>query len=161
MSVEEVIASLDSQTEPKKWFRLGRAHTMLQGTFSSDGFKITRIIHYRNSFLPIIRGTFGSGPSGTTIAIKMGLHPLVAAFMCFWFGGVGVGILAVLAALSRGQTEWNPMLLIPFGILLFGWALVSGGFWFEANKTKPVLLEMFSGRERHHQGTQGDEENPA
>jgi hypothetical protein len=127
MSVESIIASLNSQTEPKKWFHLGRGHTAFQGTISSDGFEITRIIHYRNSFLPIIRGSFGPGPFGTTIAIKMGLHPFAAAFMCFWFGGVGVGILSVLAELSLGQTGWDPMLLIPFGMLLFGLVLVSGG----------------------------------
>ena len=154
MSMEEIIASLDSQTEPAKWFRLWGDHKTFQGIISRDGFKIRRIILYHNSFLPITRGTFGPGPLGTTSTIKMGLHPFTAAFMSFWFGGVGIGILAVLVSLSRAQTEWDPMLLIPFGMLLLGWVLVSGGFWFEANKAKPILLEMFKGRETSKEGAE-------
>jgi hypothetical protein len=44
------------------------------------------------------------------------------------------------------------MLLIPFAMLMFGWALAAGGFWFEANKTKPILVEMFKGETRGESG---------
>jgi len=147
MSVGDIIASLDSQTEPAErllYFPFGpwAPHRRFRGTISGDDFKI-RPTFYWNNFLPIIRGTFRPGASGTTIAITMGLHPFTTALLCVWFGGVGLGILAVLAGLSRGQTD--PMLLIPFGALLFGWALAFGSFWFEANKTKSILFKMFSG----------------
>ena len=72
--------------------------------------------------------------------------------MCVWFGGVGLGIIAVLAGFTSGQTKADPMLLIPFAMLMFGWALAAGGFWFEANKTKPILVEMFKGETRGESG---------
>ena len=152
LSVKEIIASLDSQTEPKKGFRFGRGHTIFQGTFSCDGFKIARIIRYRNSLLPIIRGTYAAGPSGTAITIKMRPHPFVTAFICFWFAGVGFNIFKVLAGLSPGQADRHPMLLRLLGMLVFAWVFWSGSFWYEVKQGKPLLLEMFSGRERQIRG---------
>ncbi|NLB66748.1 MAG: hypothetical protein GX803_09795 [Lentisphaerae bacterium] len=149
MSAEAIGAVLHDMVEPTKWLRLTRDHKTFQGTVERDGFKITRIIHYRNSFLPVVRGRFKPGPSGVTVAVTMRLHPFVTAFMGLWFGGVGVGIVAALAALVLGQADAHPTMLIPFGLLLIGWALVSGAFWHEANKTKPILLEMFQGTIRN------------
>ncbi len=152
MSAKAIIGVLTDTVEPTRWFRLSKDHKTFQGTVEHDGFKITRIIHYRNSFLPVVRGRFAPGPSGFTVTVTMRLHPFVMAFMCLWFGGVGLGVVASLAGLAFGRAEADPMLLIPFGMLLFGWALVSGAFWFEAKKTKPILLDMMKGRIRGEQG---------
>ncbi len=65
MSPEEIVASLNAEIDPAKWFRHSPGHKTFQGDISRDGFKITRVIHYRNSFLPIIRGTFRPGQSGS------------------------------------------------------------------------------------------------
>jgi hypothetical protein len=151
MTPEEIVDSLKCGVEPKKLFRFSSAHTVFQGDLMRDGFKISRIIHYRNSFLPIVHGTFRPGHSGSIVSIKMRLHRFVAAFMCFWFGGVVVGMLAVIFGLSSGKTQVSLMLLIPFGMLAFGWALVSGGFWFEAKKQKLLLIEMFKKRSSSEQ----------
>ena len=157
MSTQEIIAVLNSAIEPRNLFRFSRRHKVFQGSISHDGFKITRIIHYENSFLPVIRGTFRLGQSGITVSVRMRIHPLVAAFMCVWFAGVGLGVLIVLAGLLSGRIEPSPVLLIPFGMLLFFWALFSGGFWFEANKAKRILMEMFHQRQTNEQGAKGDE----
>ena len=143
MSAEGVIAVLNDATEPAKWFRLSTQHRTFQGSITGDGFRITRIVHYRNSFLPVIRGRLRPGPAGVTIAVTMSVHPFVTVFMCVWFGGVGLGIVTVLASLASGQTKAAPILLIPFAMLLFGWTLVAGGFWFEARKAKLILVQMF------------------
>jgi hypothetical protein len=34
--------------------------------------------------------------------------------------------------------------LIPFGMLVFGAVLISGGFWFEASKQKIMLIELIT-----------------
>jgi hypothetical protein len=140
---EKIASSMGSWVEPKKLFRFSSDHALFQGNVTLDGFKMTRIIHYRNSFLPVLRGTFLRAPAGTTIRIKMELHPLVMAFMCFWFSGVGLGLAVATTALVSGRTQLSPMLLIPLGMLAFGLALVLGGFWSEAKKQKPLLLGMF------------------
>jgi len=144
MSPDEIVAALESNIEPGKFFRFQRHHAPFQGKVYEDGFRITRIIHYRNSFLPVVTGKFLPGASGIKVAIRMGLHPLVTAFMCVWFGGVGLGMIGVIAGLLSGQAPASLMLLIPFAMLAFGCALVWVCFWFEAKKQKTMLLEMFS-----------------
>jgi len=143
MSPEAIVTALNSKIEPKKLFRLSLDHAPFQGDISRDGFRITRIVHYRNSFLPVVTGKFLAGDSGTKVAIRLGLHPVVTAFMCVWFGIVGLAVVVALAGLPSGLAPTSPVPLIPLGMLVLGWALVSGGFWFEAKKQKRMLIEMF------------------
>ncbi len=152
MSPEEIARSLKASVEPRKLFRLSSKHAIFQGELLCNGFKISRIIHYRNSFLPIINGTIRASHSGFIISINMRLHRFVMAFMCFWFGGVSIGMLTAIMGLLSGKTHSSLILLIPFGMLVFGWALVSGGFWFEAKKQKRLLIEMFKKRETGESG---------
>lgn len=70
----------------------------------------------------------------------------VIVFMCVWFGGVAIGTLAVIDSYISGQTVLDWFALIPFGMLVFGVALVAGGFWFEALKQKPMLEDIFKGK---------------
>jgi ABC-type iron transport system FetAB permease component len=144
LSPEEIVESLQSAIEPAKVFRFSSKHATFQGKLTADGFKMSRIIHYRNSFLPIIHGTFRAGDSGRIVSIKMRLNLFVAAFMWVWFTGVGLAIFVFTFAFLKGKIQSSPILLIPFGMLVFGWALVSGGFWFEAKKQKPILIAMFT-----------------
>lgn len=53
-----VVQRLNAQVEPTKVFRFSNKHLPYQGTISESGFQISHIIHYRNSFLPVIRGRF-------------------------------------------------------------------------------------------------------
>jgi hypothetical protein len=152
LTLEETITALKAQVEPKKWLRwFSRDHAIFEGDVSRDGFKIMRIIHYRNSFMPVIRGTFKQGQNGINVTIRMGLHPFVMAFMCVWFGGVTVGLFAVGAGLSNANISLSPPLLIPIAMLIFGWVMVSGGFWFEASKAKPQLLSILHGQIKSEQ----------
>ena len=156
IQLEEVVRRLEEQIEPAKWFRISHTHKFFQGEVSREGFKITRIVHYRNSFLPVIRGTFKQGEPGVTVLIRMRLHPFVTAFMYFWFGGVSLGILAVIAGLLSGQTKIQPMMIIPFGMIIIGWALITGGFWFEAKKQKAMLIAMLEASHRSEQPAGAD-----
>jgi ABC-type iron transport system FetAB permease component len=65
----------------------------------------------------------------------------VLVFMAIWFGGVLLGCLAVMVSwLTQG---FSPMLLIPFGMLLFGYGLVTIGFKAESRKSRKFLAELF------------------
>lgn len=114
LSVEAAVATLTDAVEPTKWMRDSKEHKTFQGTVARDGFKITRIIHYRNSFTPIIRGRFQPRPAGCTISVTMQLHWFVMAFMCVWFGGVVLGMIALRVVCVSGEATADPMLLIPF-----------------------------------------------
>ena len=143
LSRQETIEKVASFVEPKKWFRFFHEGKPFQGKCSQEGFRITRIIRYRNSFLPIINGNYLNGSNGTTIQIKMVLHPIVIAFMCIWFGGVIIGAVSISYSLVIRKCSFQLPMFIPFAMLLFGIALVSGSFWFEAKKQKPLLESLF------------------
>jgi hypothetical protein len=127
-------------------------HKPYQGEISGDQFKISRIIYYRNSFLPVISGKLEPDLKGARLDIKMSLHPVVLIFMAIWFGGVGLAIIATnFAAFSAftqsGITADTPFfpLLIPGGMFIFGYLMVLGGFKFEAAKAKTFFHELITG----------------
>jgi hypothetical protein len=150
MSAAEIYSALDAVVEPPQWFRMSsESGKKFQGEFSSSGFKIMRIISYRNSFLPVIEGTVTPTISGSRISVTMRLHRYVGIFMLLWLGGVSIGLVTFLLAVLNGKTEPLPTLLVPLGMLLFGIVMTSGCFWWEARKTKPVIMEMFNmGKQR-------------
>lgn len=110
------------------------------GELRGNNFDLIRAIMYRNSFLPLISGTISAEGTGTRITLKMQMHLLVTIFACFWMGGV---TFAIVASLTIG-TLVNPVgLLIPFCMLIFGFALFTLPFRFEANKAKKDLSLLF------------------
>ncbi|MEN7550522.1 hypothetical protein AAG747_21560 [Rapidithrix thailandica] len=72
----------------------------------------------------------------------MRLHPLVMVFMLIWLGGVGMGCLAVLGSFSK-RHNFDSMSLIPFGMLILGYVIVTGGFKYESIKSKKYFAELF------------------
>src|SRR5207247_8945197 len=93
--VAEVLAN---SVEPRRWLRLGSGRCPFEGTVKGFEFDVQRIISYRNSFLPQIRGTITSEPYGSCITITMRLHIAVLIFMSVWFGGVLLGGVAIARA---------------------------------------------------------------
>jgi hypothetical protein len=151
LPLDGIVDLMRQNVEPKKWLRFSRSHKLFEGDVSSAGFKIMRIIHYRNSFLPVIQGTFEQGDEGTRINIRMRLHQLVMAFMCFWFGGVGIAMLVTAGGLFTGKTEHSLVLLIPIGMFLFGWGLTSISFWIEVKKARRLLSNILQETRQENQ----------
>ncbi|MBN1359761.1 MAG: hypothetical protein JW993_04175 [Sedimentisphaerales bacterium] len=146
LSREDIITHLNSSVQPGKPFRFfpsSAGHKNFRGQISQDGFKISRTIDYANSFLSVITDRFLPGQSGTKVAVHMSLHPFVGGFMYVWFGGIGLGFVVTMFGLFSGRVAAFPIVLIPSAMLVFGWALASGCFWFEARRQKPVLIQMF------------------
>jgi WD40 repeat protein len=139
-----VMNRLAAQIEPTKIVRwsFSRNHLPYQGTFSETGFQISRIIHNRNSFLPMIRGQFESSSLGTSVHITMRLHPVVIAFLScwylFWYGiffpvWLTGSIPATFALLFLGS---------PIALLLVFW----GAFWAEASRSRGDLEQIILGQ---------------
>ena len=143
LTSDEVRNALASAAEPRKWFRFGPGRCSFEGEVGIDSFRLRRIIGYRNSFLPDIRGRIMATNGGSTVEGTMSLHPIVLGFMIVWFGGVLlIGGAMSVAMLARGV--WQPMVLVPLGMLAFGWILTSGAFTFEARKARALLVEMLA-----------------
>ena len=93
------------------------------------------MIRYRNSFLPHVCGTFIPHDTGTTIRIRMTLHPLVIAFLVCWTGFFGFfGLVGIL----EGTHNAIYTFLMPGAVMLAACA----GFFMEADGTKSLLSEV-------------------
>lgn len=112
------------------------------GSVEADSFRVRRDIRYRNSFLPLVWGHIGSIPMGSRLRVTMFLHPLVAVFMLVWFSGVGVGALAFFNSPPNSASHWAG--LVPIGMLVFGVALVCGGFFPEAIRARRILEQALA-----------------
>ena len=135
LSPAEAARALAEEVEPRRWplFRFGSK--TFQGTVSESSFEIERVISYRNSFLPKIRGTIRADAQGSSISVSMSLSPFVLVFLAVWLCGA-IPMLAV--TLSAGSFKWAPVAL-----LAFIWAMTIGGFHFEAAKAEQALLRIF------------------
>jgi hypothetical protein len=151
MSPEEIVSVVNSNIVPRLSFHLSSADAPFQGTISRDGFKMSRTIYYRNCFRPLVSGAFLPCDSGIKVAVRMNLDPFVTVFMCIWFGGVGLFWLIMFASVVSGNTPVSSDFFVPFGMLVFGWAVASCGFWIEAKKQKQMLIQMFKGLETREQ----------
>jgi hypothetical protein len=143
---DELIRRLSEFIEPEKTFRFdifgGGSTKPYEGQISGQTFNINRIINYRNSFLPIINGVIEKDFDGLTIKVKMRLHNFVIVFLYIWYAGVGLGFLAFLKQ-ALSNSEFNPASMIPFGMLIFAYALTMGAFKYESNKSKKDLQTIF------------------
>ncbi|MDO7083972.1 hypothetical protein WNY51_13740 [Pseudocolwellia sp. AS88] len=134
----EIIVTNISKNIGSKNFGLFEAGNEYKGSITDNRFTIQKNISYQNSFLPIIQGEITLTDKGSSVNITMRPHALVLCFMSIWFFCVGLGCLLVLSNLDNFSLPY----LIPFGMLFFGITLILLGFWPEAKKQKPKLIEL-------------------
>ncbi len=131
--------------EPEKTFRFNlfqKTAKPYEGKIDGRTFQIRRLIRYRNSFRPEIKGEISPDVNGTTINVKMRLHMAVIVFICFWCGFV---IYAFFGFLQEARTDpkFMAFLFIPAGMLLFVYILTIAAFSHESSKSKKDLQQLF------------------
>ncbi|MCA8885446.1 MAG: hypothetical protein KDA35_02415 [Hyphomonadaceae bacterium] len=99
------------------------------GDVAGDGFSITRIMGYRNSFAPVIRGEVHAAGAFSRIVITMRPYIFVLVF-CAFFVSLSLSTIAI--------TPIAGVLM-----LAFLYAMVMVGFWVEANKQEQTLRKIF------------------
>lgn len=144
----QVVARLATYIEPaktKRW-RFSGDHAPYEGTISETGFEISRIIviHYRNSFLPVIRGQFEVVPTGTAVHIRQGLHPLVIVFLVIWY----VSWYSTLIPLWLLGPLASETALLCLGLPLLILAIFWGAFWYEAHRIRQELTHILTGEQQ-------------
>lgn len=143
----EVEQAMRAAVEPRRLLRFGPPTRPFEGVVGDGSFEVRRIIGYRNSFLPQIRGTISAAAEGTRIAITMSLHPFTLVFTIVWLGGVAAGCLVALVTVIQ-KGGGNPLMVLgPAGMFAFGWLLAAGGFTFEARKAMALLAKTMGARE--------------
>jgi hypothetical protein len=160
LSLDEVYNRLAANVEPKKSFRLsiftGNPTKAYEGEISKYAFRISRIITYKNSFLPIISGEILTLPGQTQINIKMKLSPFVLIFAGFWLSIVGLLSIYIIAGTftkasqysSNGFTQQS---LIPLGMFIFFCLLTLISFKVESGKSRKFLKTILDGEEKSNQ----------
>lgn len=153
LNKEELIAHLQNEIEAEKSFSFGAKSFSYSkpyiGNIYNDRFEIKRAITYRNSFLPVIKGTIKNDLSGSKINVKMNLIDFVKVFMIIWLGGVSMGCIASAYSLFFGyntNSETGFFMFIPFIMLLFGIAMVCFGFKTESKKSITDLEEILQAK---------------
>lgn len=142
LSIEEARRRLADAIEPKR-MRWGWSTSAkpFEGAITGDRFEMSRIIRYRNSFLPQISGQIRQGYQGAAIDLTLQLHPLVLIFMAVWLAGVGGAALLFLGT-ALGGGSFQPFSLIPLGMFVFIALLSTLAFNFEASKAKALLNQL-------------------
>ena len=85
LAPDYVVELLKRAVEPQKTFRVSSIfgsdkYKDYEGEVDENGaFQMSRIINYRNSFLPVIKGTIEQDTNGATITVEMRLHYFVIA----------------------------------------------------------------------------------
>ena len=142
---DEVLRRLSEVVEPKQWFRFpffGK-HRPYEGVVSANGFRISRVIDYRNSFLPMIDGRVSPDAHGTVVDVSLSLHPFTSVFMAVWLGLTGVLGIVFLVGVLLGHGSGEPVFsLVPLGMCAFGYLLMHGGFAFEVGPVRKLLHEV-------------------
>jgi hypothetical protein len=145
LTPEEVRERLSEVVEPVKLvrWRWQRSEKPYQGVVNERSFRISRIIKYRNSFLPIIHGEIHRHYTGSEVIIRMQLQEFVLVFMIFWL--VTVGGFALLFALSSiAEAHFESAIFIPVSMFVFGYLLSTLAFLAEARHSKKFLIRLLS-----------------
>ncbi|MBI1837552.1 MAG: hypothetical protein HYR91_09845 [Flavobacteriia bacterium] len=155
LTFEEINKRLENCIEEKKKtifsFSSRDSVKPYKGFIKNNSFVITRVINYRNSFLPIISGEIIYTNENPTIKIKMGLPKFIKFFVAFWLGIVGIaclftlliGVLSINNILKHG---FSPFALIPFGLFVFGFSLIYFCFKYESKISKTFLIDLLKGK---------------
>ena len=114
-----------------------------EGEVSETGFKINRIIRYRNSFRPVIEGEFSPLVKGVRIDVRLRLHTMVMIFSLLWLGfGLVASGAVIFQFISTGGFATG--MFIPIAMWLFYIPLMTIAFGVEANKAVKLLSEIFA-----------------
>lgn len=142
LSQQEIIKRLSDVVEPKK-ISFRRNYTKdYVGSVDTDSFDISRVINYRNSFLPQIYGNIQNNNYGTEIQVTMTLDGFVFLFTIGWCLMASSFFVFILMKGIRGEAIAVEF-FIPLMMLLFMYGLTMAGFKIESKKSKEYLRKIF------------------
>ncbi|MGE8432204.1 hypothetical protein [Chryseobacterium joostei] len=142
LSEQEVFTKLSSFVEPRK-YGLGRNHTKeYEGYVNNNSFEISRVIKYRNSFLPQISGRLQKNNLGTQIEVTMKLNLFVLFFLLVWCSFALFFFLGISMKSIRDE-EISVEFFLPLLMLLFVYALTILSFKMESKRAKEYLKKSF------------------
>jgi hypothetical protein len=156
LSQQEVHNRIAANIEPREGIGLSLVprnnSKPYEGKIYNNQFSINRIIHYKNAFLPMIKGSISTYLGQTQIAITMKPYTVVLVLIYVWMGFVGLACIGSLIAIVINgkrlfEGEYAAFGYIPFVMLVFGAALTYFAFKGESKKAKQFLADLLQGQE--------------
>jgi hypothetical protein len=89
-----------------------------EGKFSENGFKLKRVVHYYNSFIPIVKGHFSLSSEGTNVSVQMFPHP-ISYFFVLAVTIFGLIFRNAVGPLFSKRTSFGFILAVVFGIVSY------------------------------------------
>jgi hypothetical protein len=139
MSREHVVKALQHVVEPTRfeWWPSKR-RGYFEGYVNIERFKFSRIIRYRNSFLPIVDGTLRGEAPETTVTLRMRMAwPVIV----LWLGMLGTQV----SSLATGFPQITGWVGTTSGLIegmAFLYLMASIGFGVEARIAMKRLSEL-------------------
>lgn len=113
------------------------------GTFTDDGFWLIHGNSYeRNSSRPEIHGRVTDTGNGCTVAVRMTPQLFVSIFMGVWLSFCGLVLCIWICTVISGQTPLSFGVFVPLLMLIFGFGMFHGGFWYAAKKARLKLMAL-------------------
>jgi len=131
---------------PQPWLRRAfpsRKGFEFEGAIWPQGFRVSRIIYYRNSCIPIVTGRFEPSSTGTRIVIEMKMHPLGWVLLV---GGMGMFFFVPGAILAGGAGSSSTVLtIVAFAAPCFIYLMCWLGFAGEASVACAAMTRIWEG----------------
>jgi len=140
---DEVYRRLAAAVEPVRNFRdhCSRDHKPYQGKINPPRFKITRVIHDRNSAVPAITGRIRSEGAGSAIELVLRLKVAIALFLTIWLALAAYSAVDIASeAFSRGRSP--ALAFVWAGLFVFVSTVMQRGFVVESRKDQRFLEEL-------------------
>jgi len=135
----QILSSSINKNSPKSisnFLGLDGDDEKFRGSIEGNSFKIMRIIHYRNSFVPVIQGTFTPSLQGSIIRGYMRCHVFAILIMILI-----MSVFCIQTYHSHNQS--NVIILFPLFLIV----LICVGFYPEAHIAKNFLRDTFQAHE--------------
>jgi hypothetical protein len=131
------------------WFRSSSTDKLFEGEISEESFHLQRIIRGRNSFLPQIYGHIKPCESGARVFVTMRIHWFTGVFMTFWVGFLTFCGFKTYLGRFEGRSTF-PESVLPFVMVMLGFALTLWGFLPEVDKAKRLLFAQINAKTVDH-----------
>lgn len=148
LSTKEAREKLDGVIELRRnavWFEVN--HKPYQGKVDDSQFEVVRVIHYRNPFVPIIKGDIQPETSGCSIHITMYPIGIFIAPAIIVLGFVGYHLFAAAGSLFSSALHGNlndPSIVLGLGMaFVLIYAIFIALFKFESMTAKEFFCELF------------------
>jgi len=148
MSPEGIVKKMDSVVEKRSGFHWPGRTKRFRGEVSQDGFKIRRIIYYRNLSRPVVRGDFHATEQGTEVVVRINLSRIANVMMTLWVLFACFFATVPISLLLRGQLVDSARALLPLVVPVIALFFHVAGFWYEAKKQRQMLTSLLGEPEK-------------